>query len=223
MAFHHVALATNDMAATHTFYTEAMGFELVKSVVAPTEAGGWAKHLFYATSGSTGDGSTGNGSTGNGSAGGSGGELLAFWDLHDPTLEPVRPAISEDLGLPIWVNHLAFYAQDLTDLNSRKDRWLDHGVDVMEIDHGFCRSMYTVDPNRILVEWCCDTAPYTEADKVAAMAALHDPQPHLEAVPEPVFHEGRRPAEGDGSVTDPSPTPSSPSEPLPAGEPVPAT
>jgi catechol 2,3-dioxygenase-like lactoylglutathione lyase family enzyme len=43
MAFHHLALATNDMAATHRFYTEAMGFELVKAVVAPTPTRGWAK------------------------------------------------------------------------------------------------------------------------------------------------------------------------------------
>jgi hydroxymethylpyrimidine pyrophosphatase-like HAD family hydrolase len=63
MAFHHLALATNDMAATHRFYTEAMGFELVKTVVAPTPSGkGWAKHVFYDTGG---DG------------------MIAFWDLHD--------------------------------------------------------------------------------------------------------------------------------------------
>lgn len=218
MAYHHVALATNDMAATHDFYTEAMGFELVKSVVAPTEAGGWAKHLFYAT-----DGKADDGSPGDATGAGAGGGLLAFWDLHDPTLEPVRPAISEDLDLPIWVNHLAFYAKDLADLDGRKDRWLDHGIDVMEIDHGFCRSLYTVDPNRILVEWCCDTAAYTEADKAAALAALHDPEPHLEAVPEPIFHQGRRPADGAGPVGDPSTTRSSPGQPLPTDEPVPAT
>ena len=29
MAFHHVAIATRDLAATHRFYTEAMGFRLV--------------------------------------------------------------------------------------------------------------------------------------------------------------------------------------------------
>ena len=37
--------------ATHRFYTEAMGFELVKTVVAPTPEGGWAKHVFYDTGG----------------------------------------------------------------------------------------------------------------------------------------------------------------------------
>ena len=72
MAYHHVALATRDLDATHRFYTEAMGFELVKSVVAPTRRpGGWAKHVFYDTGG---DG------------------LIAFWDLHDDRYRRLRPA-----------------------------------------------------------------------------------------------------------------------------------
>ncbi|HLI72771.1 MAG TPA: VOC family protein, partial [Acidimicrobiales bacterium] len=51
MAFHHVAVATNDLDATHRFYTEVMGFTLVKTVASPTGApgGAWAKHLFYDT------------------------------------------------------------------------------------------------------------------------------------------------------------------------------
>jgi catechol 2,3-dioxygenase-like lactoylglutathione lyase family enzyme len=49
MGVHHVAYATADLDATHRFYTEVMGFSLVKTVSAPTPVGGWAKHLFYAT------------------------------------------------------------------------------------------------------------------------------------------------------------------------------
>jgi catechol 2,3-dioxygenase-like lactoylglutathione lyase family enzyme len=30
MGFHHLAIATKDVKATHGFYTGAMGFELVK-------------------------------------------------------------------------------------------------------------------------------------------------------------------------------------------------
>ena len=49
MPVHHVALATKDMEATHDFYTNAMGFRLAKTVVAPTgnPGGGWSKHIFY--------------------------------------------------------------------------------------------------------------------------------------------------------------------------------
>ena len=62
MGFHHVAFASKDTQATHRFYTESMGFELVKTVTGKTPAGGWAKHFFYDTGG--------NG-------------LIAFWEIHD--------------------------------------------------------------------------------------------------------------------------------------------
>ncbi|MEY2404777.1 MAG: hypothetical protein QOD38_2328, partial [Acidimicrobiaceae bacterium] len=108
MAFHHIALATRDLDATHRFYTEVMGFELVKAIVAPTPnpKGGWAKHVFYDTGG---DG------------------LIAFWDLHDESMTDFDPAISTGLGLEVWVNHLAFAAHDLGDIDDRKQRWLSSG------------------------------------------------------------------------------------------------
>ena len=174
MAYHHVALATRDLAATHHFYTEAMGFTLVKAVVAPTDGpGGWAKHVFYETGG---DG------------------LLAFWDLHDERFEGFDPRISEGLGLPSWVNHLAFDAAGLADLEARREHWLDLGIDVVEVDHGFCVSIYATDPNGILVEWCTDTRPLTASDREAALAALEATAPELEAPPMPKVHRGRRPA-----------------------------
>src|SRR6478609_9190657 len=167
MAFHHVALATRDIDATHRFYTEVMGFTLAKAVVAPTPNGGWARHVFY----DTGDG------------------MIAFWDLHDPKMVDFDPAISTGLGLEPWVNHIAFAARDLDEIESRKQRWLDCGHDVVEIDHGFCVSVYANDPNGILVEWCTDTKPYTEADRVAAQAAIDTAEPPLEEPPEPRFYK----------------------------------
>lgn len=172
MGYHHVALAARDLAATHRFYTEAMGFELVKAVVAPTDQpGGWAKHVFYDTGG---DG------------------LLAFWELHDDRMTGHDTAISTGLGLEPWVNHVAFDAVDVAGIEAAKQRWLDCGHDVMEVDHGFCVSVYTMDPNGVLVEWCADTAPYTEEDKRAALAALTASDPELEDPPAPVFHAARR-------------------------------
>ena len=41
----HIAFAARDTHATQRFYTEAMGFELVKVEVARI-GGGWDKHLF---------------------------------------------------------------------------------------------------------------------------------------------------------------------------------
>lgn len=158
MGVHHLAFATRDAEATHRFYTEAMGFELVKVEVGKTE-GGWAKHLFYST-GEPRD------------------QLIAFWDLHDPTLPATwSPAISTSQGLPIWVNHLAFTASDLADLARRRDRWLACGHDVMEIDHDWCVSIYAQDPNGILVEFCTLVRDFTADDRREALQLLRDPHP----------------------------------------------
>lgn len=152
MSFHHVAIATRDAKANHEFYTGPMGFRLVRVEVGKSGETGWAKHLFY---------ETGNG------------EMIAFWDLHDPDLAgDWSPAISTGLGLPVWANHIAFGADDLDDIARRRDRWLDHGVDVMEIDHGWCTSIYARDPNGILVEFCTTTREFTEADHEDALRLL---------------------------------------------------
>lgn len=170
MGFHHVAFACADLDATHRFYTDAMGFELVKAVEAPTPEGGWARHVFYDTGG---DG------------------MIAFWDLHVDALQPVRTAISADLGLPDWVNHLAFDAPDETSLLAARDRWLALGIDVFEVDHGFCRSMYATDPNGILVEWCMDCRPLTPEEREHANAVVAAPDHgEFEAPPGAAFHPG---------------------------------
>ena len=46
MPFHHVAIATRDLDATHHFYADAMGFELVHVDVISSLETGWARHLF---------------------------------------------------------------------------------------------------------------------------------------------------------------------------------
>ena len=63
MGVSHIALAVKDIEATHRFYTEAMGFELVKVEINP-QKGGFARHVFYST-GSSKD------------------QLIAFWDLSN--------------------------------------------------------------------------------------------------------------------------------------------
>ena len=162
MAFHHVAIATKDLAATHRFYTEAMGFELVKVEAAPTPEQGWARHLFY----DTGDG-----------------EMFAVWDLHVPSLEGYSTEISTGLGLPPWVNHIAFNSPDLDDLKVRLERWIDQGLECVRIDHGWCTSIYTNDPNGVTVEFCSSTRELTAADRAEALELLHATEPRLNDPP----------------------------------------
>lgn len=149
MAFHHVAIATRDLDATHHFYSEVMGFTLAKVEAAAAPEGGWARHLFY----DTGDGS-----------------CLAVWDIHDDPAVPedFDPSISRGLGLPPWTNHLAFDAGDLATLDAHQARWADHGYDVLRVDHGWCTSIYVDDPNGIAVEFCCTTQAFSDADRRAA-------------------------------------------------------
>lgn len=152
MGFHHLAIATRDRKATHEFYSGPMGFDLVRVEVAASGKTGRARHLFY----DTGDG-----------------RLMAFWDIEDESLAPDwKTAISTDLGLPIWANHIAFDAADLDDLAARRTRLLSHGVDVVEIDHGWCTSIYAQDPNGIMVEFCTTTRAFTDADRDEAQRLL---------------------------------------------------
>jgi catechol 2,3-dioxygenase-like lactoylglutathione lyase family enzyme len=171
MAFHHLALVTRDAHAVYAFYTAAMGFELVRTEVGATPAGGWAKHFFF---------DSGRG------------QLMAFWELHDDTIpEGFSPAISTGMGLPEWVNHVAFAADDLADLDRRRERLCRNGYDVLEIDHGWCRSIYTRDPNGTLIEFCVNTREFDDADRREALAALRNPNPELgKTPPAPKVHRG---------------------------------
>ena len=174
MAFHHLALATRDLDATHAFYTEAMGFTLVKTVVAPTDSdGGWAKHVFYDT-GATGSSPSGTCTT-------------------TPSATSTRPS-PPALGLPMWVNHIAFHADARRARGVASSAGSTPATTCMEVDHGFCVSIYTVDPNGILVEWCADTRPL-DARPTAPRRSPRSPTPARRSRrrPTPTFHQPRPP------------------------------
>jgi catechol 2,3-dioxygenase-like lactoylglutathione lyase family enzyme len=152
LSYHHLAIATRDMQSTHEFYTHAMGFELVRAEKAQTGPEAWAKHFFY---------DTGNG------------EMMAFWEIHDAEIDAEFPtSISTGLGLPVWTNHIAFGAADDSELTAARERLLAAGHPVREIDHHWCKSIYAMDPNGIMVEFCTTTRQFDEDDRSRALAAL---------------------------------------------------
>lgn len=167
MGINHLAFAVKDMAATHAFYTESMGFELVKTEIVPKETGGFARHAFYST-GSDED------------------QLIAFWDLANDVGAGTdfKTDISRDLGLEPLTNHIAFQADDVDDLMAKKQHWLDHGHTVLEIDHGWVHSIYTEDPDKIAVEFAVVTRPFTDEDRTEAAALLfaEAPTPSTEKI-----------------------------------------
>lgn len=147
---HHVAYACRDLEATNRFYEELMGFPLVHTEINRVGEG-FFRHVFYDT--------------------GAGG-MLAFFDIHGVGEVPEWSSrVSTDNGLPIWVNHIAFGADEATK-DAVKSRMTDAGIEpLMEVDHGWCHSLYYVDPNGIMVEFCCDT-PGFEPDPAGARQLL---------------------------------------------------
>ena len=166
MAFSHLALGVRDLAANHRFWTDGMGFELVEVLDVPTGGGeGWARHVLYAT----GDGTQ-----------------VSLLELHDETVPHYDPAISRGLGLPGWVNHIAFDAVDANALDGARDRWLAFGLDVVRIDHGRAASIYAEDPNGNTIEWCWLHDPFTAEDRARAAHLLVGPRVDHRG-PEPVL------------------------------------
>jgi catechol 2,3-dioxygenase-like lactoylglutathione lyase family enzyme len=158
---HHTAIAVKDFRKSHHFYTHVMGFKLVAGVKRQAPGGGWTKHMFY----DQGDGS-----------------LFAIWDLkgiEGVLIQPGewRSAISKGLGLPGWVNHLAFQASGQEEFDKCKQRWLDNGYHVSETDHAFIRSCYTYDPDGNWVEWTFKLREINEVDRIEAEQILADDTP----------------------------------------------
>ncbi len=165
MSYHHLALATRDIAAIHAFYEGVMGFELVKVEVARVSAGGWAKHFFYRMNG---DDSS----------------FIAFWEMHDvPGGDAFETSLSKAAGLPDEMNHIAFAVTSEAELDARRGAWTAAGLSVMEVDHNWCRSIYTKDPNDNLVEFCLTTGTFTDADRLRAIEALKETEANYTPAP----------------------------------------
>jgi catechol 2,3-dioxygenase-like lactoylglutathione lyase family enzyme len=162
---HHLAITPKDFGVSHKFYTEVMGFELVKIVKRQAMGGekaGWTKHVFY----ETGDGS-----------------YFVLWDLHLNGFDKPQdwdPSISVGLGLPWWINHVAFEVKDLEELEDKKQHWLASGQKVSEVVHEFITSIYTKDPDGNMVEFTCNTRPLTAEDREEAARLLADDTPAVD-------------------------------------------
>ena len=176
MGYHHLALAAKDMKAIHQFYEEVMDFQLVKVEIGPVPTGGWAKHFFYRMEDDS--------------------KFIAFWELHDvPDTDNLETNISKAAGVPDQINHISFDVKDEDELQMRKQRWLDAGLDVIEIDHVWCKSIYTKDPNDNFVEFCITTGEFDEYDRRRALIALSSDE--LEHSKPPVDIQFHSPTKAD--------------------------
>lgn len=182
---HHLAITPKNFDVSHRFYTEVMGFELVKVIKRQAMGGpkaGWTKHVFYATGG---------------------GAYFVLWDLHLNEFDLASdwdPSISKGVGLPWWVNHFAFDVADLDELEEKKQHWLASGQKVSEVVHEFITSIYTRDPDGNMVEFTTNTRDLNEEDRIEAHRLLADNSPaELPDYPGIVYLPDGRVIEADSS------------------------
>ena len=148
-SLHHVAYATRDPEATYQFYSQKLGMPLVHTEN-HLQGDGHFRHFFF---------DMGNG------------DYLAFFEVKNLGEEnDYRTDVSVGAGLPIWVNHIAFRLDTEEELAQMIARLHERGLDqLQEIDHGWCRSVYLVDPNGIMVEFCVttDREAFTQTEEEA--------------------------------------------------------
>ncbi len=155
-SLHHVAYTTRDVEATYEFYANKLGMRLLRTENHRHE-GGYFRHFFFALGS---------------------GEAIAFFYLEGVGEDPeYKTEISTGLGLPPWANHIAFRLDTLDELTAMVDQLHERGVgDMMRVDHGWCTSIYLMDPNGIMVEFCVTTdAAAFEQDEAEALALLRQP------------------------------------------------
>ena len=151
MALNHLALCTHDPELTHRFYTRAMGFRIV-GIEADDTKGNKYKHVFY----DAGDGS-----------------YLAYYDLNAFGAKAHSNAntnITQAMGVGTANMHVAWEAKNREGLEAVRRRWLGHGLEVMESMHhkGWMHSIYTFDPNGLMVECAYVEGDLPERDAIDA-------------------------------------------------------
>lgn len=141
---HHTAYLTKDQEATRVFYEDILGFPLMATWSETDDLFG-AERVYCHTFFGLADGSA-----------------LAFFqfanqedqELFDPDL---TPSPFRHIALKVTEEGQAELERRMTEA-----KWKPEGTYVLE--HGYCRSLYTEDPNGMLIEFTADTA---EAEVIA--------------------------------------------------------
>lgn len=137
---HHLAFATKCSDATYDFYHNKLGMPL-KRTENHRQAKGYFKHYFFDMGRD---------------------QCMAFFELHGVgETSDYRTDVSTGLGMPLWVNHVAFDIENETNYQAMKARLRERKVTLLgEADHGWCKSLYLVDPNMIMLEFTYTTVEY---------------------------------------------------------------
>jgi catechol 2,3-dioxygenase-like lactoylglutathione lyase family enzyme len=131
---HHTAYVTKDLEATRAFYEDILGIPLVATWCETDFLFGKDRtycHCFFEIA----DGSA-----------------LAFFQFADPSdQEEFGPKMPET---PF--HHIALNVDKETQAELEKRITAANLPVTYTLEHGYCRSVYVVDPNGMTVEFCCD-------------------------------------------------------------------
>ena len=141
---HHNAYVTRDQEATRAFYEDIIGLPLIATWKESDELFGAVRtycHTFYGL----GDGSA-----------------LAFFQFADPAdQEQFGPRMPhspfQHIALKVSEEVQNALAQRLEDANWKPD-------ETYVLEHGYCRSLYTSDPNGLLLEFTLDAPGIEKSD-----------------------------------------------------------
>ena len=130
---HHTAYVAKDLEATRHFYEDILGFPLVATWCEQEELFGKERtycHCFFGLA----DGSA-----------------LAFFQFADP-------ADADEYAPKRGMNPYLHVALSVDEPGQREigERLAAEGQEPLVIDHGYCVSMYTMDPNGLLLEFTVD-------------------------------------------------------------------
>jgi glyoxylase I family protein len=143
---HHTAYVTKDQAATRAFYEDILGFPLLATWSEADELFG-AERVYCHTFFGLADGSA-----------------LAFFQFADEEDQ----ALFDPALLPSPFRHIALKvdADGQAELERRlqEANWKPDGTYVLE--HGYCRSLYTEDPNGMLLEFTVDVPEVEEINEI---------------------------------------------------------
>ena len=132
---HHNAYVCADQEQTRRFYEDVLGLPLIATWIEEMDMDGRAvrySHTFFGLA----DGSA-----------------LAFFNFHDADVQAQLTPNKQ----PPFV-HIALKVSEAaqTAIRARCDA---ANVPNETIDHGYCRSLYVVDPDAMTVEFACDAEP----------------------------------------------------------------
>lgn len=148
---HHTAYVTKDLEKTRAFYEDVIGLPLTATWRESDELFGQVRtycHCFFELE----DGSA-----------------LAFFQFVDPADQAeFGPALPASPFIHIALN---VDAETQAAIAARVEQAGIRAPDTYVLEHGYCRSLYVVDPNGMIVELTCDAPQAIEPTAIAARRA----------------------------------------------------